>query len=149
VPNRLTPLYATLLLCLLGVLSVAVIQLLDKEGRLNPRSFGGHIVVLASPFIGVAAAAGWWRSHRWLPFAALGLAAVCVTLGLWGNLSDYIAWSRTPSGQEAMYFGAFIAMLWSWLLCIGFVASGFVAWGVRWWQRGRAEPGAAADGGGR
>jgi len=145
--NRPTLLYGTLLLCLLGVLAIAVIQLLDKEGRLNPHSFTGHIVVLASPFFGVAAAAGWWRAHRWLPFAALGVAAVCVAVGLWGNLADYISWSRTPPGREVMHFGAFIGMLWSWLLCLGLVATGLVAWGVGWWQRGRAEPGAAADGG--
>jgi hypothetical protein len=126
--SRLFP--ATVLLCLLGALAIAIIQMLDKTGRIRPQ-FGGHIVVLVSPLLAVAAAAGWWRPHRWLPVAALGVAVCCGGISLWGNLGDYIAWSQTPPGQEVMHFGAFLAMLGSWLMVIGLVVAGAVSWIMR------------------
>lgn len=144
-PGRLKPFHATLVFCLLGGTAVALLQSLDKQGRLNLRASGGHILVLESPFIAVAAAAWWWRPHRWLPYVTLGVAAACLALGLWGNLTDYISWSRTPPGRDVMHFGAFVVMLWSWLLCLGLLVTGLASWAVRRWARGRAEPLAAQD----
>ncbi len=134
----------SLALCGTGAGAVAVIQALDRRGCPDPAALSGYTLALASPFAGVAAAAWWWRSHRWLSGAAAAAAAGCLGLALWGNLTDYIAWSNTPPGREVMYFGAFVAMFWSWALCAGLLAAGVTAW--VWRRRARRESPAGPPG---
>jgi len=69
-----------------------------------------------------------------------------MAVGGCGNLSDYLAWSMSTPGQEGMYFGGVVAMLWAWLLCLGLFVAGLVSWGVRSRGQGRAEVAAAPDG---
>jgi hypothetical protein len=132
-------LIATLALCTLATVGIAVLSMLDKQGRFTAR-LPGHVFVLASPFVGIAAGAVWWRQGRRLPFAGLAVAALAAGLSLWGKASDYLAWSRTPPGQEAMYFGGFFAMLSGWALCLGFLGAGMVAWLAALRGRKSAEP---------
>lgn len=131
---------ASLLVCGVGVAALIVIGLLDKAHQFNPKRFSAHTFLLASPFAGVAAAAVWWRAHRWLPVAALLVAAACMGLILWGTLTDHIEWSRTKTGNEVMYIGGFLAMLSAWMMCLGLMLAGMASWGVRRWRACKSRP---------
>lgn len=130
-------LIVTLAICGLGFAAIVVIGMLDKQHRINLDVFDGFVFALASPFLGVAGAAFWWRDHRWLPLIGLAVAAACLGLSLWGALDAHLAWSRAKPGQEVMYLGGFIGMLWSWMACLAFVLTGLIWWSLKRW-RGRS-----------
>lgn len=126
--NRRLIFIATLAICGLGFAAVVVIGTLDRQHRINLETFDGFVFVLASPFVGVAAASSWWRAHRWLPLAGLAAALICLCVSVWGILDSHLAWSRTKPGQEVMYLGGFFGMLCSWVVCLAFVLIGVVRW---------------------
>src|SRR5437764_603960 len=123
----------SLLLCLAAVGAVVLLgSLLDKDGRFGTGHYGlaanlHFIALLASPFVVHAALCVWWRHNYGL--SAAGLLSVAISLGvtLWGNLADYLFWSRTPHPQDqVMYMGGFLAMLGSWGVCLAYFFIGVV-----------------------
>lgn len=137
-------LIATLVISFIAILAIVLINMLDKEGRLVPR-LGRHVFVLASPLFTIAGASLTFRHHRWLPMAALIVAATAAILIVWGCVIDYLVWSRTPPGHDVMHFGAFVAMLCSLLMCVGLLTAGAVSLIVARRRVTRTEPGIVMD----
>jgi hypothetical protein len=120
---------------------VLMLGFLDKSGRIGK----GHVsfyyallancavlALIASPLVAHVAACAWRRHDQ--RFAAAGLLTVAVSCGvtLWGNLTDYVAWSRLPPPTDQVTFlDWFFGMLASWGLCAVYVIAGVVVRNVR------------------
>lgn len=124
--SRYSILVATLVLCVSGILGI---------GFLSPRNdLGAFLLIWSSaPLLGIAAGSAWWRTHRWLPFVGLGVAAVALALTLWGNGADYLDFVRHPPKPGQIHFtpGRFFAWLLSGFLCVGFWMTGAVTWALK------------------
>jgi hypothetical protein len=123
---------AVLVLAVVG--AVLTTGVLDKsgqfgDGRVNftsaPVANCGAAALLASPLLTHLALCIRWHHDRRL--AAVGLLTVAISCGvtLWGNLADYLAWSRLPPPRDQVtYLGGFFAMLGSWCACAAYVLAG-------------------------
>ena len=121
---------------------------LDKAGRLGAGriNFGyahlancGAVVCFSAPlFAHVAACARWRHDRRPSKIGFMTVAGSC-GITLWGNVADYVAWSRLPPPTDQVtYLAGFFAMLGSWGVCTAYIIAGFIV--QRIWPA-RASPG--------
>jgi hypothetical protein len=104
--------------------------MLDKNGqfdvggvhRVNLLQNLGSFTIVASPHILIAGLCLLCRHNPRLVMA--GLFAAVVTFGstLWGNLTDYLHWSRLmPPNDQVTYLATGFALLGNWCVCAIFV----------------------------
>lgn len=131
----------SILLCMTGVGTIALMALVGKGGELDGGRLGqgkldsnlAAVALLSSPLLALAALCAWWRHDRSLAVAGLTVAGIAVGVTLWGTVADYLSWSRRPPPTDQVtYLAAFFAMLASWVLCLAYGVVGLVA---RSWRR--------------
>ena len=140
-------LMVSLLLCLMGIGVIVVLALLGKGGeleggRLSTGKLDANLAALAlysSPLVAIAALCIGWRQYRRLAVAGLLAAVAGLVLIMWGNLTDYLSWSRLPPPTDQVtYLAGFFGMLGTWAVCLAYGVVGLVS-RYRWFGGPRRE----------